>query len=185
MASQGNISDQDKAMEHVKGLIRCFQDFPKPGISFKDICPILKDPCTLKTVTDVTSDHIRKNVGQIDAIIGLEARGFLFGPQIAMNLGIAFIPIRKSGKLPGPTIKVSYSKEYGEDVFEMQEDALKPGQKVVVFDDLIATGGTLVAACDLVKSAGCEVKQCIALLELEELNGKAKLSVPCHVLIKL
>ncbi|EDO33035.1 predicted protein [Nematostella vectensis] len=183
-STPGNVCDQDKAIEHVKSLIRDFPDFPKPGIIFKDICPILKDPNAVRTITEVIAEHIRKNVPNTQAIVGLEARGFLFGPLVALNLNLPFIPVRKAGKLPGKTVQTCYSKEYGKDIFELQEDALTPGQHVVIIDDLIATGGTLVAACELVKQAGCQVKQCVVLVELEDLNGKENVDVPCHVLIK-
>ncbi|XP_068725682.1 adenine phosphoribosyltransferase-like [Montipora capricornis] len=183
-SSSENFSDQEKALEYVKSLIRPFPDFPQPGILFRDICPVLKDCNALRTVTDLITEHLQANFSEIDAIVGLDARGFLFGPLVSMNLGTAFIPIRKSGKLPGPTIQVSSTKEYGKDTLEMQADAIEKGQKVVVLDDLLATGGTLQAACQLVEKAGAVVLGCIVLVELEDLKGKDKLPVACHSLVK-
>ncbi|XP_068694072.1 adenine phosphoribosyltransferase-like [Montipora foliosa] len=183
-SSSENFSDQEKALEYVKSLIRPFPDFPQPGILFRDICPVLKDCNALRTVTDLITEHLQANFSEIDAIVGLDARGFLFGPLVSMNLSTAFIPIRKSGKLPGPTIQVSSTKEYGKDTLEMQADAIEKGQKVVVLDDLLATGGTLQAACQLVEKAGAVVLGCIVLVELEDLKGKDKLPVACHSLVK-
>lgn len=183
-ASRGNYSDQEKALEYVKSLIRPFPDFPQPGILFRDICPVLKDCNALRTVTDLITEHLQAKFLDINAIVGLDARGFLFGPIVAMNLDKAFIPVRKTGKLPGPTIKVSSTKEYGKDVLEMQADAIEKGQKVIILDDLLATGGTLQAACQLVREAGGEVLECVLLVELEDLKGKDKVPAPCHSLVK-
>lgn len=115
---------------------------------------------------------------------GLDARGFLFGPILSLNLNLPFVPVRKSGKLPGPTVKVSSTKEYGKDVLEMQVDGIQKGQEVVIVDDLLATGGTLQAACQLVKDAGGEVLECVLIVELEELDGKSKVPAPCYCLLK-
>jgi len=117
-------------------------------------------------------------------VAGLDARGFLFGPLVSMNLNVPFLLIRKSGKLPGPTIKVSSTKEYGKDVLEIQADAIQKGQKVVVIDDLLATGGTLQAACQLVREAGGEVLECVLIIELLELNGRSKVPAPCFSLVQ-
>ncbi|XP_020609584.1 adenine phosphoribosyltransferase-like [Orbicella faveolata] len=126
----------------------CFLSVPILLLLFffiiRDICPVLKDCNALRTVTDLFTDHLQKHFPKIDAIVGLDARGFLFGPLVSMNLNVPFLLIRKSGKLPGPTIKVSSTKEYGKDVLEIQADAIQKGQKVVVIDDLLATGGKLV-----------------------------------------
>ncbi|KAL9974922.1 hypothetical protein ACROYT_G012026 [Oculina patagonica] len=184
MAESGNYSDQEKALEYVKSLIRPFPDFPLPGVLFRDICPVLKDCNALRTVTDLLTDHLRKNFPKIDAIVGLDARGFLFGPLLSMSLNVPFLLVRKSGKLPGPTVKVSSTKEYGKDVLEMQADAIEKGQKVVVLDDLLATGGTLQAACQLVREAGGEVLQCVLIVELLELNGRSKVPAPCFSLVQ-
>lgn len=145
---------------------------------------MLKDCNALRTVTDLFTEHLQTNFPNIDAIVGLDARGFLFGPLVAMNLGVAFIPVRKSGKLPGPTTKTTSTKEYGKDVLEIQADAIEKGQKVVILDDLIATGGTLQAACHLVREAGGEVLECVLLVELVELKGKDKVPAPCFTLVQ-
>ncbi|CAH3025801.1 unnamed protein product [Porites evermanni] len=184
MAESGNFSDQEKALEYVKSLIRPFPDFPQPGILFRDICPVLKDCNALRTVTDLLTEHLQTNFSQIDAIVGLDARGFLFGPLVSMNLQVPFIPVRKTGKLPGPTIQVASTKEYGKDLLEIQADAIEKGQKVVILDDLLATGGTLQAACKLVQQAGGEVLECVLLVELVELNGKSKVPAPCFSLVQ-
>ncbi|XP_078365135.1 adenine phosphoribosyltransferase-like [Oculina patagonica] len=185
MEESGNYSDQEKALEYVKSLIRPFPDFPSPGIIFRDICPVLKDCNALRIVTDLLTDHLRKNFQKIDAIVGLDARGFLFGPLVSMSLNVPFLLVRKSGKLPGPTIKVSSTKEYRkDDVLEMQADAIHKGQKVVVLDDDLATGSTLQAACQLVHEAGGEVLQCVLIVELLELNGRSKVPAPCFSLVQ-
>lgn len=119
----------------------------------------------------------------MDVVIGLEARGFLFGPSLALKLGAGFVPVRKAGKLPGETVKVTFQKEYGEDVFEMQKDAVKPGQRVLVVDDIIATGGTAAAAEDLVGQLGGEVVGFCFILELAFLKGRDRLKAPVFTLL--
>nr|XP_055072682.1 adenine phosphoribosyltransferase [Misgurnus anguillicaudatus] len=155
--------------------IRTFQDFPTKGIPFKDICPILKNPEALTAVTDLFEEYVRNTHPHVDLIVGLDARGFLFGPLLAQRLGVGFALVRKKGKLPGPTLSVSYSLEYGQAEAEMQEDAVSPGQKVLIIDDLLATGGTLYAACELVKQQRAEVLSCLVVVELKSLNGADKL----------
>ncbi|XP_065117787.1 adenine phosphoribosyltransferase [Paramisgurnus dabryanus] len=155
--------------------IRTFQDFPTKGIPFKDICPILKNPEALAAVTDLFEEYVRNTHPHVDLIVGLDARGFLFGPLLAQRLGVGFALVRKKGKLPGPTLSVSYSLEYGQAEAEMQEDAVSPGQKVLIIDDLLATGGTLFAACELVKRQRAEVLSCLVVVELKSLNGADKL----------
>ncbi|XP_057198295.1 adenine phosphoribosyltransferase isoform X1 [Triplophysa rosa] len=155
--------------------IRTFNDFPTKGIPFKDIFPILKNPQALTAVIDLFEEYVRNTHPQVDLIVGLDARGFLFGPLLAQRLGIGFAPIRKKGKLPGPTISVSYSLEYAKAEAEMQEDAVSAGQKVLIIDDLLATGGTLQAAYELVKQQQAEVLACLVVVELKYLNGADKL----------
>ncbi|XP_051948444.1 adenine phosphoribosyltransferase [Xyrauchen texanus] len=162
-------------LELISKCIRTFQDFPTKGIPFKDICPILKDPKALTAVTDLFEEHVRQNYPEVDLIVGLDARGFLFGPLLAQRLGIGFAPIRKKGKLPGPTLSVAYSLEYAKAEAEMQEDAVSLGQKVLIIDDLLATGGTLYAACELVKQQRATVLGCLVVVELKYLNGSDKL----------
>ncbi|XP_060942803.1 adenine phosphoribosyltransferase [Limanda limanda] len=156
-------------------LIRAFPDFPKKGILFRDICPLLKDPAALTAVTDLFEEHVRNNYKQVDLIVGLDARGFLFGPLLAQRLGVGFVPIRKTGKLPGATASVAYDLEYGKAEAEVQEDAVAPGQKVLIIDDLLATGGTMYAAIQLMRKQEAEIVGCMVVIELKELNGINKL----------
>lgn len=155
--------------------IRAFPDFPKKGILFRDICPILKSPAALTAVTDLFEEEVRRSYQQVDLIVGLDARGFLFGPLLAQRLGIGFVLVRKKGKLPGTTVSVAYDLEYGTAEAEIQDDAVAPGQKVLLIDDLLATGGTLFAACELMRKQKAEVLGCMVVIELKELNGKDKL----------
>uniref|UniRef100_A0A3Q1D1C9 Adenine phosphoribosyltransferase n=1 Tax=Amphiprion ocellaris TaxID=80972 RepID=A0A3Q1D1C9_AMPOC len=131
----------ESKLQLVHRHIRAFPDFPKKGILFRDICPILKDAAALTAVIDLFEEHVRNNHQQVDLIVGLDARGFLFGPLLAQRLGIGFVLIRKKGKLPGATVSVSYDLEYGKAEAEVQEDAVAAGQKVLLIDDLLATGG--------------------------------------------
>ncbi|XP_040427573.1 adenine phosphoribosyltransferase isoform X2 [Cygnus olor] len=125
----------------VRARVRCFPDFPVPGVLFRDISPLLKDPVAFRALIDLLEDHLRASFPHIDFIAGLDSRGFLIGPPLAQRLGVGFVPIRKKGKLPGPTESASYTLEYGKAELEIQSDAVEPGQKVVIVDDLLATGG--------------------------------------------
>ncbi len=160
-------------MVDLKNLIRDIPDYPKPGILFKDITPLLHDP-------DGFAESIRQLSAIIgsercDAIVGIESRGFLFGTAVALDLRIAFVPIRKPGKLPYETVSQSYELEYGTDSVEIHTDALCRGQKVVIIDDLLATGGTMAASCKLVETLGAEVSRCAFVVELGFLEGRRKL----------
>ena len=156
--------------DKIKNVIRDIPDFPKPGIVFKDITPILSDP---KLVTEVVDWFVEKGKqDNIDVVVGVESRGFLFGLLIAEKMGVPFVPVRKQGKLPYKTIAHSYDLEYGSATVEIHEDALKPGQKVMIHDDLLATGGTAMAAAELVKQIGGKVCNYTFLIELGFLNGK-------------
>lgn len=163
----------------VKEKIRTIPDFPKPGIMFKDITTALKDSDTLKKMIDFICDNFQGQ--KIDYIIGLESRGFIFGMPVAYKLDAGFIPIRKPNKLPAKTIKESYALEYGMDTLEMHEDALKKGDRVLIVDDLLATGGTASAACNLVTKAGADIVGCAFVIELNDLNGRDKLPKECKV----
>ncbi|CAJ1066536.1 adenine phosphoribosyltransferase [Xyrichtys novacula] len=165
----------ESKLQLVQRHIRAFPDFPKKGILFRDICPLLKDPAALTAVIDLFEEQVRKNYQQVDLIVGLDARGFLFGPLLAQRLGIGFVLVRKKGKLPGTTVSVAYELEYGKAEAEIQEDAVSPGQKVLLIDDLLATGGTLFAACELMKKRKAEVLGCMVVIELKELNGVEKI----------
>ncbi|OXM86817.1 adenine phosphoribosyltransferase [Paenibacillus rigui] len=156
-----------------KSYIRVIEDFPQPGISFKDITTLLQDGTVYKQVIQELARQLRDK--EIDVIAGPEARGFVIGAPLAVELGIGFIPIRKSGKLPGETIEADYALEYGKDKLAMHKDAIKPGQKVLIADDLLATGGTIATSINLVKQLGGEVVGAAFLIELDELNGREKL----------
>ncbi|KAK5907999.1 hypothetical protein CgunFtcFv8_016094 [Champsocephalus gunnari] len=168
-------TNSESKLQLVHRHVRAFPDFPKKGILFRDICPILKDPAALTAVTDLFEEHVRKNHPQVDLIVGLDARGFLFGPLLAQRLGVGFVLIRKIGKLPGSTVSVAYDLEYGRAEVEVQEDGVAPGQKVLLIDDLLATGGTLYAACELMKKQKADILGCMVVIELKELNGMDKL----------
>uniref|UniRef100_A0A1A7YE20 Adenine phosphoribosyltransferase n=1 Tax=Iconisemion striatum TaxID=60296 RepID=A0A1A7YE20_9TELE len=159
----------------VERHIRAFQNFPKEGILFRDICPILKSPACLTAVMDLLEEHVRNNHQQVDLIVGLDARGFLFGPLLAQRLGVGFVLVRKKGKLPGATVSVAYDLEYGKAEVEVQEDAVTAGQKVLIIDDLLATGGTMHAACELMKQRQAEVLGCVVIIELKDLKGIERL----------
>lgn len=160
-------------MVNINDYIRDIPDFPKEGIIFKDITPLLKDPAAFQATIDQMVAKIKET--PCDAVAGTESRGFIFGAPVALALGIPFIPIRKPGKLPYKTKSASYELEYGTDSIEIHEDALVKGQKVALVDDLLATGGTMAASCELVESLGAEVTSCTFVIELGFLNGKDKL----------
>ncbi|MFK7000928.1 adenine phosphoribosyltransferase [Flavobacterium oreochromis] len=152
---------------------RDIQDFPKEGILFKDITPLLLNPLARQEVLEKLLSEL-KNI-KIDKVIGVESRGFFFGMMLAQELNVGFIPVRKKNKLPYKTISASYELEYGEDVLEMHIDAIEKGERVLVHDDVLATGGTAKAVCELVERLGGEVVQCNFLMELTFLNGRNKL----------
>jgi adenine phosphoribosyltransferase len=154
-------------------MIRDVPDFPKEGILFKDITTLIKDPRAFKEVIDTLADHY---VGrQIDLVVAVEARGYILGAPIAYKLGAGFVPVRKKGKLPAETVREEYELEYGTDSVEMHRDAIQPGQKVLIVDDLIATGGSAAATARLVERLGGEVVSIAFLIELTFLNGVEKL----------
>ncbi|WP_434112895.1 adenine phosphoribosyltransferase [Methylocaldum sp. GT1TLB] len=160
-------------MEKLKAAIRDIPDFPKPGILFKDITPLVKDPVTLR----LAAHHLlHPYLGrEITAVAGMEARGFIFGSLVAWELGVGFIPLRKPGKLPYDVQTISYDLEYGSAALEVHIDALGPEDKVLLVDDLLATGGTAKASCELVESLGAEIVGCAFVVELDELKGRDKL----------
>lgn len=159
---------------NLESKLRHVLDFPKPGIDFIDITPVLQDPAALKQCLEEMRDKVLE-FGNIDLIVGAESRGFIFGAPLAYMLGIGFVPIRKKGKLPYKTISVEYELEYGTDVLEIHEDAVKPGDKIVIVDDLLATGGTAWSNVQLVERLGGEVKGLVYFVELSFLNGREKL----------
>ena len=153
-----------------KKLIRDIRDFPKEGIVFKDINPVLQHPEAFREAVDRMLQYGRSR--DADVVVGIESRGFIFGTPVALALNAGFVPVRKLGKLPGETIRAEYALEYGTNTVEMQKDAVKPGQRALIVDDLLATGGTSAAAAKLVEALGGEVVGMVFLVELGFLNGK-------------
>lgn len=159
--------------DQLKKLIREVPDFPKKGILFYDITTLLKDKTGFAQLIDLFSEHY---IGkQIDLILGMEARGFIFGPALAYRLNAGFVPVRKPGKLPAATVKVEYELEYGSNTLEVHTDAVQKGQRVLIVDDLLATGGTAEATARLVKSLGGDIAGLAFVVELDFLNGRDKL----------
>ncbi|MEM9065333.1 MAG: adenine phosphoribosyltransferase [Planctomycetota bacterium] len=163
-------------MNSLRTLIRDVPDFPKPGIVFKDFTPLLADPSGLALAVELMANPFRGR--NVQFVIGAESRGFIFGTAIAQALSAGFVPIRKPGKLPSSVHGVDYELEYGTDRLEIHSDALTPGSKVLVVDDLLATGGTMVAACELARLSGAEILGMTVLIELLDLGGRAKLPDP-------
>ena len=157
----------------LRAYIRDIPDFPKPGILFKDITPLLGHPEALRASIRRLADAFAGR--GIEAVAAAEARGFLFGAPVAAELGVGFIPIRKPGKLPSATVALEYQLEYGSDRLEVHSDALRPGRRVLMVDDVLATGGTMRACCDLVRRVGAEVVACAFILELAFLKGREAL----------
>lgn len=153
--------------------LRDITDFPKPGILFKDITPLLKSPAAMQQVIDELAQPWLDR--SIDVVAAVEARGFLFAVPLALKLGAAFVPIRKPGKLPYHTLRVEYDLEYGNDAIEIHSDAISPGMRVLLLDDLLATGGTVQAACRLIEQCGGQVAGCSFVIELSDLGGKQRL----------
>jgi adenine phosphoribosyltransferase len=169
-------------MEHLKALIRDVPDFPMQGILFRDVTPLLRDPQGLTQVVDALAERYR---GQgIDAVAGIESRGFLFGAPLAVALGVGFVPIRKLGKLPADKISREYALEYGTNSLEVHRDAVQPGERVLLLDDLLATGGTARAASELLEELGAQVVEAAFVIELAFLDGRKALgSRPVHALL--
>lgn len=175
------LVDSDLLIKSLEQTIRVIPDFPKKGVKFKDITPLLADPQAFHTTITLLGERYREE--QIDAVLGLEARGFIFGAALAYHMNLPFIPVRKRGKLPGETYSVEYEKEYGTDAFEIQTQALTPGQNVLVVDDVIAVGGTAEAACALVRQAGAQVVEVACILEVPDIPNRRQLSVPVFILL--
>ena len=160
-------------MADLKKLIREVPDFPKPGILFYDITTLLKAPAGLRAVIDGLQEHYRET--KVDVVMGIEARGFIFAPALAYALGAGFVPVRKPKKLPAETVRVTYDLEYGTDTLEMHKDGVSEGTRVLIVDDLLATGGTAAAAARMVEGAGGVVVGLGFVVELTFLDGRAKL----------
>ena len=160
-------------MENLKNIIRDVPDFPKKGILFKDITTLLEDAKSFQRMVDLLANRY---IGEkIDKVVGVEARGFIIGAALAYKLGAGIVLVRKPGKLPSETIKKSYALEYGTDTLEIHVDAIKKGERVLIADDLLATGGTMAAVVDLVSGMGAEIYECCFMAELEFLEGSKKL----------
>ena len=161
-------------VEALKELVRTVPDFPKPGILFYDITTLLKDRVGFARLIDALSEnYIGK---EIDLVLGMEARGFIFGPALAYRLNAGFVPVRKPGKLPAETIKISYELEYGSNALELHKDAIERGQRILIVDDLLATGGTARATADLATALGAKIAGLAFVVELDFLNGREKLA---------
>lgn len=155
---------------NLKDYIASIPDYPSEGIIFRDISPLMADGQAYREATKQIVDYAKEK--KIDMVVGPEARGFIVGCPVAFELGVGFAPVRKKGKLPRKTIEVSYEKEYGSDILTIHEDAIKPGQRILICDDLLATGGTIKATTDLVEKLGGEVVGCAFLIELMDLKGR-------------
>jgi adenine phosphoribosyltransferase len=162
------------AEEIVRSLVRDVPDFPKEGILFRDITPVLGDPAGFRAVLEHWAE--RFGTRELDAIVGIESRGFIFGAPLAVRLGVPFVPVRKPGKLPCETVSVEYALEYGTDRIEMHRDAFPEGARVLVVDDLLATGGTAEACCRLVEEVGGRIEAVAFVIELAFLEGREKLA---------
>lgn len=159
--------------ESIKSKIRAIPDWPKKGIMFRDVTTLIKDPEGLKETVDLL--HKRYKDKKIDNVVGIESRGFIFGAPLAYRLGCGFIPVRKPGKLPAEVVSEEYTLEYGTDKIEIHKDAIEKGDRILIVDDLIATGGTVAAARNLVKKLGGEIVECTFIVELTDLKGRDKL----------
>jgi adenine phosphoribosyltransferase len=162
----------DTLADRVTARLRDIQDFPSPGILFKDVTPVLADPAVFG---DVIRDMANRRRGSIDVIVGIEARGFIFGAALAHALGVSFVPVRKAGKLPGDVVGLTYDLEYGSATIEIHRDAFAGGERVLLVDDVLATGGTAEAACRLLEQAGATVVAFETLVELAFLPGRDRL----------
>ena len=169
-------------MIRLEDHVREVPDFPKKGIQFKDIMPMLQSPEAFRTAIETLGAKVAKP----DAVVGIESRGFLFGAPLALHWGVPFVPARKFGKLPGRTVRQVYSLEYGEDTLELHADALKKGERAVIVDDLLATGGTALATAQLVRQLQAEAVAALFVIELVGLGGREKLApTPVHALLSL
>ncbi len=175
---------QTPSSDALRAALRTVPDFPKPGIQFIDITPILQDPTLFGLCIDLFCDRYKDL--RLDAVVAIEARGFIFGGAIARQLGIGFVPVRKKGKLPYRTREQSYDLEYGSATIAVHEDAIRPAERIALVDDVLATGGTAAAAAQLVRSLGADLVEITFLVELAFLNGRSKLTgLPTASLIRL
>ncbi|MGJ9412137.1 adenine phosphoribosyltransferase [Aeromicrobium sp. CF4.19] len=170
------------AAEAITRLVRPIADWPEPGVTFRDVTPLLQDPAAFRVVVDAMAQAAAE-LGRVDAVVGIEARGFILGAPLALQLSLPFVPVRKEGKLPAETLSTSYELEYGSATVEVHRDAIAPGSRVVVVDDVLATGGTLSAAGELVEQCEAEVAGNLVMIEIAALGGRDRLAgVPLTVL---
>ncbi|MGE5135464.1 MAG: adenine phosphoribosyltransferase [Gemmatimonadota bacterium] len=167
----GDVSADTALADLIRARIRDIADYPQPGILFKDITPLLADGAAFGAVVSALAD----GYGPVDKVAGIEARGFILAASVACRLGAGFVPVRKEGRLPAPTYSQSYQLEYGSATIEVHQDAFEPGERVLVVDDVLATGGTAEATADLVRRAGAQVEAVAVILELGFLDGRARL----------
>ena len=165
--------DYTKSCEYIKSKVRSIPNWPIKGVIFRDITTLLQDPKAFKEICQIF--YIRYANEKVDKIVGIDARGFLFGSVLAYELGIGFVPIRKKGKLPHKTISESYTLEYGEETIEIHEDAIDRGDRIVIIDDLMATGGTIAASAALVEKLGGDILECAFVIELPDLKGRGNM----------
>ncbi|CAH0552029.1 unnamed protein product [Brassicogethes aeneus] len=180
------MTSLNEKIDIIKKHIKVYPDFPKRGVLFRDIFSVLLEPEIFQILKDViveiAKDIKRKN--DYNCVVGLDARGFILGPLLALELNLPFVPIRKVGKLPGDTYQIKYQLEYGEAICEIQKDSIKPGSKVLIVDDLLATGGTLEAARQLVLLSGSSVVACFIIMELADLAGRNKVQAPVESILQ-
>lgn len=177
------MSSVERYAADLARLIADVPDFPKPGILFKDITPLLRDPAGLSLAVELLTQPFRDR--HVDVVAGAESRGFIFGTAVARNLSAGFVPIRKPGRLPRATRRAEYALEYGVDALEIHADAIRRGDRVVLIDDLLATGGTMAACCQLVRELGGEILGVACLIELAALRGRERLGdVPVHSILR-
>ena len=165
--------DYTKSCEYIKSKVRSIPNWPIKGVIFRDITTLLQDPKAFKEICQIFFNRYVNE--KVDKIVGIDARGFLFGSVLAVELGIGFVPIRKKGKLPYKTISESYILEYGEETIEIHEDAIDRGDRIVIIDDLMATGGTIAASAALVEKLGGDILECAFVIELPDLKGREKM----------
>lgn len=174
--------DKNEKIMLLRKIIKSYPDFPKSGIVFLDVFDIFHNVTALRAMKDLIMEHV--SCLEVDLIVGLDSRGFLLGPLISIELGKPFLPIRKKGKLPGKVIQKHFDSEYAQSTFEIQIDYISKRARVIIVDDLLATGGSMAAAVELIKSAEAEVVECLVIIELTRLKGREKLSVPVHSLLQ-
>lgn len=174
--------DKSQKLKLLKDSIKSYEDFPKPGIIFRDIFPVFQNTLALKAMRDLLVEHVL--FLEVDLIVGLDSRGFLLGPMICTEIDKPFIPIRKKGKLPGKVARQNFNLEYGEAAFELQVESIKEGTRVLIIDDLLATGGSMGAAIKLLKSLNAEIVECLVVMELTELKAREKLNVSVHSFVQ-